>query len=113
MHDTDPGHPTAERLRAFSHGQVEAAEQERVAAHLTECADCCAALDDLTPRDALVTRLRDAAGQDQSGREADSARQSAVRALRRGQWREAVTPRPPERTAPGSHATLPPDPPTT
>ena len=111
--DLDPGHPTAERLRAFAHGSVEASEQERVTAHLAECADCCAALDDLTPRDALVTRLRDAAGQDQSGREADSARQSAVRALRRGQWREAVTPRPPERTAPGSHATLLPDPPAT
>ena len=115
MHDPDPdpGHPTAEQLRAFSHGQVEAAEQERVAAHLAGCAACCAALDDLTPRDALVTRLRDAVGEDQAGREADSARQSAVRALRRGHWREALTPRPPERTAPGSRATPPPDPPAT
>ena len=113
MHDPDPGHPTAEQLRAFSHGQVEAAEQERVAAHLAGCAACCAALDDLTPRDARVTRLRDAVGEDQAGREADAARQSAVRALRRGHWREALTPRPPERTAPGSPATPLPDPPAT
>ena len=61
----------------------------------------------------LVTRLRDAVGQDRAGREADSARQSAVRALRRGHWREALTPRPPERTAPGSRATPPPDLPAT
>ena len=113
MHDPDPGHPTAEQLRAFSRGQVEAAEQERVAAHLAGCAACCAALDDLTPRDALVTRLRDAVGEDPAGREADSARQSAVDALRRGHWREALTPRPPERTAVGSHATPPLDPPAT
>ena len=78
MPEPDPGHPTAEQLRAFSNGQVEAAEQERVAAHLAGCPVCCAALDDLTPRDALVTRLRDAVGEDPAGREADSARQSAV-----------------------------------
>ena len=33
--------------------------------------------------------------------------------MRRGHWREGLTPRPPERTAPGSHATLLPDPPAT
>ena len=113
MPEPDPGHPTAEQLRAFSHGQVEAAEQEQVAAHLAGCAACCAALDDLTPRDALVTRLRDAVGEDQADREADSARQSAVRALRRGYWREALTPRPPERTAAGSRVTPLPDLPAT
>ncbi len=66
-----------------------------------------------SPRGTRVTRLRDAVGEDQASREADAARQSAVRALRRGHWREGLTPRPPERTVAGSRTTPLRDPPPT
>jgi WD40 repeat protein/serine/threonine protein kinase len=115
MHDPDSCHPTAEQLRAFFRGDVDATEEERVAAHVAGCAACCAALVELTSRDGLLTRLQDAVGQDPADREADAARQSAVRALRRRHSRGTLTPRPSERTAPEPRATpredLPPTPP--
>ena len=95
MQDQVADHPTDDELHAFSLGEVDAAELERVAAHVNECAHCCETINHLVGRDALLVQLRSAVAPENSRRE-DSDRESAVRALRRGQWRDALPPRPPE-----------------
>ena len=98
MHDQLADHPTDDELHAFSLGEVSEAELERVAAHVNSCAHCCETINQLAGRDALLIQLRDAVAAENSGREEDSDRESAVRALRRGQWRDALPVRPPRRS---------------
>ena len=79
-------------------------EQEQIAAHLNECARCCAALERFAESDGLMGRLRSAVTAEPASREGGSDRESAVRALRRGRWREFSTFGEPRRFGP-SHAT--------
>jgi eukaryotic-like serine/threonine-protein kinase len=101
MHEPWPGHPTDEQLHAFSLGAVDRVDLEWLAAHLVECARCCTALEELTAPDAMMARLRRAAEPEGPDREGSHARESAVRALRRGGWREALTFTSPRRPEPG------------
>ncbi len=111
MHEPDSGdHPTQNQLHAFSLGAVGPAELESIGAHLLACEHCCAALESLAARDVLVARLRKSRSPEINSPEDASDRESAVRALRRGRAREAITGRaiPPPESHPLSNPTLDP-----
>ncbi len=92
MHESaPPGHPPADRLRAFALGQVDEAELSALSAHLAGCPACCALLDGLAAPDTLVARLRDAAARRGAVRE-EAQRRDAVRVLRQGRWRATPPP---------------------
>ena len=97
-------HPIDEKLHAFSLGLMDQTEQEQIAAHLSECARCCAALERFAASDGLAGRLRSAIAAEPASREGGSDREPAVRALRRGRWREFSTFGEPRRSGP-SHTT--------
>jgi WD40 repeat protein/serine/threonine protein kinase len=84
-------HPIDEKLHAFSLGMTGQLEQQQIAAHLNECARCCAALERFADSDGLLGRLRSAVAAEPASREGDSDRELAVRALKRGRWREFST----------------------
>ena len=100
MHETRSDHPSDEQLHAFSLGVVGVSDLEWVAAHLGDCTECCAVLERIAAPDAMVARLREAVAPEHDGREAGADRESAVRALRRGRWREALMPSGPRRSEP-------------
>ncbi len=98
MLEPSSGHPTDAQLHAFSLGSVDVAFQEWLAAHLDVCPECCELLEKLAASDAMACRLRDAAEPELGSHEEGSERESAIRALRRGRWREAfmtIVDRPP------------------
>src|SRR5262249_40638601 len=76
-------HPTAEKLRALSLGQLTEAEETRVCDHLDDCPDCCRRLNQLTPDDPLLVRLQESAAHEDDVPISPAQRRSAVRALRR------------------------------
>ena len=94
MHEPRSDHPTDEQLHAFSLGLMDAVgsgvdrrpSRRRVRS-------CCAALEHFAAPDAMVARLREAVAAELASREDGSDRESAVRALQRGRWREASMPR--------------------
>jgi eukaryotic-like serine/threonine-protein kinase len=51
------GHPSQNTLLAFSRGQLTQEQIDRITAHLTHCAECCAVLDAF-PNDEFISRLR-------------------------------------------------------
>ncbi len=110
MHEPSSGHPTDEQLHAFSLGLADASDQEWVAAHLAACAQCCAVLEQLARPDAMVARLREAVAPEHASGEEGSDRESAVRALRRGRWREALMLGEPGRSGPALPSPPVPDP---
>ena len=85
MSDAALTHPTTEKLRALSLGQLADADLSRVAAHLRECADCCRRIDQLATDDPLLKRLEKAASHAEEPLVPPAQRRSAVRALRKGQ----------------------------
>jgi tRNA A-37 threonylcarbamoyl transferase component Bud32 len=88
MHEPDPAHPSAERLRAFASGAVDDEELDGIAAHLDGCAACCAVVDGFFAENALLTHLQSAARPGGKVREDEAQRRRAARALQRGRFRE-------------------------
>ncbi len=62
MSDTDPGHPTLERLSAFAGGGLDEAGHAAVGAHVAGCPVCWDRLERLGDEDSFLRRLREAQG---------------------------------------------------
>src|SRR5262245_39797487 len=79
-----PTHPSVADLRAFSQGTISGRELTNITAHLDACAECCARLDELFAKDALLARLQNPARANRRILVEKSQRRRAVRALHRG-----------------------------
>jgi tRNA A-37 threonylcarbamoyl transferase component Bud32 len=86
----DAIHPAAAELLAFHLGQVDDGELARLAAHLDGCVACCALLDQLHARDALLRALRTAAGAGTATPEDAAERRRAVLAYLDGRRRSVA-----------------------
>jgi eukaryotic-like serine/threonine-protein kinase len=76
-------HPTDEELSALSLGRLGEAELAVVAAHISDCPDCCRRVEELSGADPLQARLRQS-GARRGALVPPAQRRSAVRALRHG-----------------------------
>jgi hypothetical protein len=84
-------HLIDEDTHACPLGLMDQPEQERIASHLNACTRCCDALERFAASDGLTGRLRSAVAAEPASREGGSEREPAVRASRRGRWREFST----------------------
>src|SRR5262249_36544999 len=75
-------HPPAERLRAFSRGQVGDFELGEIAGHLDACPACRARLEGLAAGDGFLSRLQEASGPGGSACADEKSRRRAMRVLR-------------------------------
>lgn len=97
----DPGnHPGDEVLRALSLGELADTELVRVAAHLSDCPDCCRRIDQLDVDDWLVDRLRQFAGRKHETLVSPAQLRAAARALRH--WNDVRTAARNDDPAPGT-----------
>jgi WD40 repeat protein/serine/threonine protein kinase len=76
-------HPTDEKLRAGSLGQLGDEDLTIVSAHLAGCPECCRRIDELGAEDALLARLKQSVQDQDQVLVSATQRQSAIRALRR------------------------------
>ena len=107
MPDPPSGHPTPEELRAFSLGALGRADLDRLAAHVRECPKCCTALAGLVAPDIMIAQLRQATSPATPSLEDRLDRESAVRVLKRGRFREALTPRGSQHSQPPAEPAAP------
>jgi eukaryotic-like serine/threonine-protein kinase len=81
--DATPTHPSEDLLRAFSLGELGDDQLEGISAHLNGCQVCCARIDDISGRNAFLTRLQSATRSGDSTLEGEGLRRQAARALQR------------------------------
>ncbi len=102
MHAPETLHPAADRLHAFSRGEVGDDELGAIAAHLDGCPACRARLEALSAGDGLLSRLQEVAEPSGSVCADEEGRRKAVRALR-----EVIRRPPSARADPGAAPEFP------
>jgi WD40 repeat protein/tRNA A-37 threonylcarbamoyl transferase component Bud32 len=84
-------HPSDERLRALSLGQLTEVDLTHVSAHLGDCPACCRRIDQLGSDDQLLARLQQGAASQEQELVSPAQLDTAVRALRRSHEERSAT----------------------